>query len=227
MRRADRLFQIIQLLRNHKWMTAEQIAQRLEVSTRTIYRDMDDLSLSGVPIIAEAGIGYMLDRAYNLPPITFSEAELESMLLGARMVQAWSDRQMAAQATYAIERIVSVLPDHLKTAMESIDILVPAFHIFSDVAQNMPLFRSAIKQQHKIFIQYKTAEGVVSERIIWPLGLFFWGNVWTLVAWCELRQDYRQFRLDRLLQFENTKEKYHAEKHQTLKHYLLNICESD
>ncbi|HEY9051119.1 MAG TPA: YafY family protein [Gammaproteobacteria bacterium] len=227
MRRADRLFQIIQLLRNHKWMTAEQIAQRLEVSTRTIYRDMDDLSLSGVPIIAETGIGYRLDRAYNLPPITFSEAELESILLGARMVQAWSDRQMAAQATYAIERITSVLPAHLKTAMESLDILVPAFHIFSDVAQNMPLFRKAIKQQKKIHIEYQTAEGVISERIIWPLGLFFWGNVWTLVAWCELRQDYRQFRLDRMLRFKDIDEKYRANEQQSLKYYLLHMCEDE
>jgi predicted DNA-binding transcriptional regulator YafY len=225
MRKADRLFQIVQMLRTRKRLTALQLAESLEVSERTIYRDVQDLSLSGVPIISETGIGYSLDKAYNLPPITFSEAELESLLLGARMVQAWSDREMAKEATRAIERIESILPEHLKSVLETTEILVPAFHIFSDVSEKMPWIRQAIKQNKKMNLSYQRADGEYSNRIIWPLGLFFWGNVWTLVAWCELREGYRQFRLDRMKWLKTHVGKFNAGKHQTLNNYLLKECQ--
>jgi len=101
MRRGDRLFQIVQLLRTHKIMTALQMAERLSVSERTIYRDMQDLSLSSVPIISETGVGYSIDSSYSLPPIVFNEDELEALLLGVRMVQSWSDKYLAAEATRA------------------------------------------------------------------------------------------------------------------------------
>lgn len=225
MRRADRLFQIIQLLRTRKQLTAKQLAENLQVSERTIYRDIQDLSLSDVPIISETGIGYSLDKAYNLPPITFSEVELESLLLGARMVQAWSDKQMAAEATRAIERIESILPEHLKPSLKKTEILVPEFHILSEVAEKMPWIRRAIKENKKVNLSYQRADGEYSNRKIWPLGLFFWGNVWTLVAWCELRNNFRQFRLDRMKRVKVQSCVFEAEAHQTLKHYLLMECE--
>jgi predicted DNA-binding transcriptional regulator YafY len=227
MRRADRLFQIVQLLRTRKRLTALQIADSLEVSERTIYRDVQDLSLSGVPIISETGVGYTLDKAYNLPPITFSEGELESMLLGARMVQAWTDREMAAEATRAIERIESILPGHLKPLLQSTEILVPAFHIFSDVSEKMPWIRQAIKESKKINLSYQRADGEYSNRKIWPLGLFFWGNVWTLVAWCELRNGFRQFRLDRMEWIKVQSELFEARSDQTLKYFLITECDQD
>lgn len=225
MRRADRLFQIVQLLRTRKQMTALQLAESLEVSERTIYRDVQDLSFTGVPIISETGVGYSLDKSYNLPPITFSESELESLLVGARMVQGWTDKHMAAEATRAIERIESILPEHLKSTLESIEMLVPTFHIFSDVSEKMPWLRSAIKEQKKIEISYQRADGEYSDRIIWPLGLFFWGNVWTLVAWCELRNDYRQFRIDRMQKLKVLESGFLTAQNQTLKNYLLTVCD--
>ncbi len=225
MRRADRLFQIVQMLRTRKHLTAAQIAESLEVSERTVYRDVQDLSLSGVPIIAETGVGYSLDKAYNLPPITFSEAELESVLLGVRMVQAWSDRQMAAEATRAIERIEAILPEQLKTVLDTTELLVPSFHIFSEVAEKMPAIRQAIKTSQKIGLDYKRADGELSNRIVWPLGLFFWGNVWTFVTWCELRKDFRQFRVDRIQSMEVLDEVFSPGEKQTLKFYLLSVCD--
>lgn len=224
MRRGDRLFQIVQLLRTHKSITAQQMAQRLDVSERTIYRDMQDLSLSSVPIISATGVGYSIDAAYSLPPITFNEDELEALLLGARMVRSWSDRKMAAEATRVIEKIECILPENLKHALQCQEILVPAFHIFSDVAEILPDIRSAIKIHRKIKLKYKRADGEISERIIWPLGLFFWGKVWTLVGWCEMRNDYRQFRIDRIEQYKTSDELFKAGESQTLNNYLLQVC---
>jgi len=223
MRRADRLFQIVQMLRTHQWLTAQQLSERLAVSPRTIYRDMLDLSLSGVPLLSETGRGYRLDRAYNLPPVTFTGNELEALMLGARMVQAWSDRQMAAEATQAMARIEAILPEQLKQSLETMDILVPAFHIFSDVAEKMPSIRRAIKQKKILFIIYHRADGESSERNIRPLGLFYWGNVWTLIGWCELRDAYRQFRLDRIQQLQVSDTGFCLQENQTLKNYLLQV----
>lgn len=223
MRRADRLFQIVQMLRTRRWLTAAQIAERLEVSERTIYRDMQDLSLAGTPIISETGVGYSLDKSYNLPSITFTEEELESLILGARMVQAWSDKQMAADATRALDRIESVLPEQLKTTLHTTELMVPAFHILSDVAEKMPPIRAAIKSKNVLYINYKRADGMPSDRKIWPLGLFFWGNVWTLVAWCELRDSFRNFRIDRIQNVTSMKSHFEPTYEQSLKFFLLNV----
>ena len=225
MRRGDRLFQIVQLLRTHKSITAAQMALRLEVSERTIYRDMQDLSLASVPVISQTGIGYSIDPSYSLPPITFNESELEALLLGARMVQSWSDRKMAAEATRVIEKIECVLPENLKSSLKSQDIMVPAFHIFSDVAELLPGIRDAIKRQYKLHLYYKRADGEFSKRIIWPLGLFFWGKVWTMVAWCEKRKGYRQFRIDRIEQYKVLDSVFETEAFQTLDYYLLQVCD--
>lgn len=208
-------------------MTAAQIAGRLEVSVRTIYRDVQDLSLSGVPLIAETGIGYRLDKHYNLPPVTFTEPELESIVLGVRMVQAWSDRQLAAEATRALLRITSVLPDNLKSIVDTQELLVPDFHSSSTDVENLPLIRQSIKTATILDIEYTRADGEQSSRRIWPLGLFFWGKVWTLVAWCRMRSDYRQFRIDRIRKLTVTGQAFRAATHQTLDHYLLQVCTDD
>ncbi|HED33146.1 MAG TPA: YafY family transcriptional regulator [Gammaproteobacteria bacterium] len=225
MRRGDRLFQIVQLLRAHKCITARQMSERLGVSERTIYRDMQDLSLSSVPIISETGRGYSIDPSYSLPPITFNENELESLLLGARMVQAWSDRHMAAEATRVIEKIECILPQNLKCSLQSQEILVPAFHIHSDVAQVMPGIRQAIKQHKKILLHYQRADGEKSIRIVCPLGLFFWGKVWTMVAWCEQRNNFRQVRLDRIKFYEISEDEFKPQHDQTLNYFLSKVCD--
>lgn len=131
---------------------------------------------------------------------------------------------MAAEAARVIEKIECILPENLKNLLQSQEILVPAFHIFSDVAELLPGLRKAIKLQYKIQLQYKRADGQASTRKVWPLGLFFWGKVWTLVAWCEMRNDYRQFRIDRIDQYEMEDGHFKTSEQQTLNYYLLQVC---
>ncbi len=227
MRRADRLFQIVQLLRTHKKMTAQQMSERLMVSERTIYRDMQDLSLSSVPIISETGVGYSIDSSYSLPPIIFNEGELEALLLGMRMVQSWSDKPLADAAIRAIEKIECILPNHLKASLQNQQILVPDFNTLSEVALWLPDIRHAIKKNHKLNLCYQREDRQRSSRTVWPLGLFFWGKVWTMVAWCEKRDDYRQFRIDRIEQLNVNDDLFTTTTEQTLDNYLVQVCKND
>ena len=223
MRRADRLFQIIQMLRTRQWVTAARIAEELEVSVRTVYRDVQDLSLSGTPILSETGRGYKLDKSYNLPPITFSEAELESLILGARMVQVWSDKQLAGNATSALQRIQTVVPEQLKSTFDTTNLMVPDLKPVPGTAAKLQEIRSAIKSKTKILIEYKREDKTPSKRTLWPLGLFFWGQVWTLVAWCELRRGHRQFRIDRIESIDSLGCGFLATPEQSLEAYLLSV----
>ena len=226
MRRADRLFQIIQILRTRKWVTAARIAEELEVSVRTVYRDVQDLSVSGTPILSETGRGYKLDKAYNLPPITFTESELEALILGARMVQAWSDKQLAGNATSALQRIQAIVPEQLKSTFDTTNLMVPDLNVYPETADKLPEIRSAIKAKTKIRIDYKQQDGPPSARTLWPLGLFFWGSVWTPVAWCELRADHRSFRVDRIESIKSLSLTYSETAEQLLETFLLSeTCE--
>lgn len=221
MRKAERLFQILNLLRNRRTvLTAAQIAHTLEVSERTIYRDIQALSLSGVPIEGEAGVGYRLQRHFDLPPLMFDHDEVESLLLGARMIRAWSDRQLAASASSALNKILAVLPAHLRAIEETSAIHVPDFQSQSAVASYSEEIRKAIKKNEIIDIHYTDAKSEDSQRRIWPLGIFFWGKAWTLVAWCELRDGYRVFRLDRINSYSPTGERFTLHENCSLDHYL-------
>ncbi len=221
MRKAERLFQILNLLRNRRTvLTARDIGEALEVSERTIYRDIQALSLSGVPIEGEAGVGYRLQRHFDLPPLMFDQDEVEALLLGARMIRAWSDRQLASSASSALNKILSILPENLRAIEETSAIHVPEFQNQSAKAPYSEEIRKAIKKFEIIGIKYCDAKEVTTERRIWPLGIFFWGNAWTLVAWCELRQGYRVFRLDRIGIYQPTGERFVCHASCSLEHYL-------
>jgi predicted DNA-binding transcriptional regulator YafY len=198
MRRADRLFQIIQFLRTRRVTTAKWLAERLEVSERTIYRDIKDLVLSGVNIEGEAGIGYVVRKGFDLPPLMFSEDEITALMLGARLVESWADASLATAAQSALSKIETVLPDDLKSSLGNTLLFSPFTRITAEISTTMAQVRFAADKHRKISLQYKRADGRASERIIWPLGMFFWGSVWTIGAWCELRNDFRIFRLDRI-----------------------------
>lgn len=198
MRRADRLFRITQELDTKRYLTARELACKLEVSQRTIYRDIDALSASGVPIEGTAGAGYRLCQGFRLPPLMFDDEELTALLLGMRMVQAWSDRDLAEAADRARRKIEGVLPQRLQPVLDSEAMLVPDFHLSDTVRGHVALLRKSIAEKRKVQMRYQRADGVISERILWPLGLFYWGEKWTLGAWCELRGAFRHFRLDRI-----------------------------
>lgn len=228
MQRAERLFQLLTLLRNRRTvLTARQLSDHLHVSERTIYRDIQALSLSGVPVEGEAGVGYRLQRHFQLPPLMFDRHEVEALLLGARMVSGWGDSQMAASANSAIQKILAVLPDHLRHSDENLPLLVPTFDDYQKIyTAHSQSIREAIRQQHMLWIEYRRADEQTSARQIEPLGLIFWGKVWTLVAWCQLREDYRVFRLDRILQLTTTTEKFTTSNTKSLKHYLNLMTEN-
>ena len=216
MRRADRLFQIIQLLRSRRVTTARWLAEELEISERTVYRDIRDLMLSGVPIEGEAGVGYALRRGFDLPPLMFTEEEITAVTLGVRMVKSWADPLLAKAADHALSKIETVLPEHLKTRFTRIDLYSPVVQIPPAVADTMALLRPAIEDRKKIHFHYTREDGAESSRTVWPLGLFFWGSVWTLGGWCELRARLRNFRLDRMRDVHMLRETFTPEPGKTI-----------
>jgi len=200
MRKAERLFQILTYLRSRRTVvTAKQLAQELEVSERTIYRDIQALSLSGVPIEAETGIGYKLKSNFTVPPLMFDETEIEALLVGVRMVQSWSNKKMAMAATSALSKIQAVLPDKLhQTSVQQPEwVIVPKFTT-KDTEHFSEEISSAIKSLQVVTLDYQDEQARKTQREIWPLGLIYWGKTWTIVAWCTKRGDYRLFRLDRI-----------------------------
>lgn len=216
MRRADRLFQIIQFLRTRRVTTAHWLAERLEVSERTIYRDIKDLMLSGVNIEGEAGIGYVVRRGFDLPPLMFSKEEISALTLGARIVESWADASLATAAQSALSKIETVLPDDLKGSLNDTLLFSPLTRVTPEISTTMGEIRFAADNRRKVSLQYKRVDGKASERIIWPLGLFFWGSVWTIGTWCELRNAFRIFRLDRIDGFCVLDDSYPLEKGKTL-----------
>lgn len=197
MRRADRLFQIVQILRNKRLVRAHELAERLEVSKRTIYRDIRDLSLSGVPVEGEAGVGYHLRYSLDIPPIMFTAAEIEALVVGARMLKSWAGSELGNSAQSVMDKIHAVIPEELRQNLESSKVFAPRFGPREDIETTLDICRKAIDKSRYLKMDYRRSDGKTSQREVKPLGLFFWGSVWTLSGWCELRKDFRTFRLDR------------------------------
>lgn len=199
MRRADRLFQIVQYLRGGRLLRAQDLAERLEVSKRTIYRDIADLIGSGVPIDGEAGIGYVMRAGYDLPPLMFTEDEIVALVAGARLIRTWGGRAMAAGAEEALVKLHSVLPENMRARAEAVQIhSISQMGPSEQVRDLIDQLETASEERFRIALDYRDVEGRPSQRVVRPLGLWFWGKVWTLVAWCEHRRDFRMFRLDRI-----------------------------
>ncbi|CUH86339.1 HTH domain protein [Phaeobacter sp. CECT 5382] len=196
MRRTDRLFEIIQILRDGKLHRAMDIAARLEVSTRTIYRDMDTLVASGVPVEGERGIGYMVREQITLPPLTLTPEELEALNLGMAIVAEAADADLKAAAQSLAAKVDAVLPEE---TIAQADAWKFAVYPFADAARgfaHMPTLRAAIKSRQKLSLRYRRIDGTLTKRIIRPLHMEYWGRIWTLTAWCETRGDFRVFRVD-------------------------------
>ena len=220
MRRADRLFRIVQFLRGRRLTTAQQLAKWLQVSERTVYRDIRDLSLSGTPIEGEAGVGYRLRGGFELPPLMFELEEIEALTLGARMVEAWSSPQLGAAALSAIAKIATALPAERRQWLEASRTYVPQFHIPKQLGERFELLRSAIRDRRKVHFVYADVEKNLSERRVRPLSLYFWGEHWTLAAWCEARDDFRSFRIDRVIRLQVTADTFNDEAGKRIADYV-------
>jgi len=168
------------------------------VSKRTVYRDVKDLVNSGVPIRGEAGVGYALQRGYELPPLTFSAAEIEALVLGARLVEGWTDPELARAARGALTKIEAVLPKALRELVLKTALYAPRGPWMEARSEGLGILRRGIAGKRKVRFAYERPNGDSSERTVRPLGLYFWGSKWSLAAWCELREDFRNFRPDRM-----------------------------
>jgi predicted DNA-binding transcriptional regulator YafY len=221
MRRADRLFQIIQLLRRRRSATtATPIAERLGVSERTVYRDIHDLVLTGTPIDGEAGVGYRLRPDYDLPPLMFDREEIQALVLGARMVRRFGDPALARAAETILAKVAAVIPRTLEPLLSDTQLFVPPGLEATGSPDALGLVRDALGQRHKLRLHYADARGDTTDRVVRPLGVFFWGRTWTLAAWCELRSDFRSFRIDRIRDCVSLDDTYADEPGRTLRDLL-------
>ncbi len=198
MRRADRLFQIVQHLRGGRLVTARILSERLEVSERTIYRDIADLQSTGVPIDGEAGVGYLMREGFELPPLMFTRDEIVALVTGARMVRAFGGAAMARAAEEALIKIGTVLPDSERDRISRTEIHTPDWVISDVERETIDTLERAVESRRVLALDYQDEMGRMTKRDVRPLGLWFWGKVWTLAAWCELRGDFRTFRIDRI-----------------------------
>ncbi len=224
MRPADRLFRIIQLMRaTGRAMTAAEIAEKMEVAPRTIYRDMDHLIASGAPIEGERGVGYMLREAFDAPPLTFTFEQLEALAFGLRAVEMLGDPRLGQAAREAKEKMLGMLPaDHAERLVST------PIHAFRSSAQPMVPdclgdVRSALSAKRKVWIAYHSLPGERSQRVVWPLGLAAFGAIWVMTAWCEMRQGFRDFRLDRVEDWKVMPDRFEPAPHQTYQAYLKEL----
>lgn len=196
MRKADRLFQLVNLIRVHQPITAERLASRIGVSVRSIYRYIDDLSFSGIPIYGTAGVGYALADDFELPPLALNRLELNALMLGMDMLSASADNDLSAAARTLMSKVSASMANH------KVDPSTATIRALGSTGASTRLhlaaLRKAIENAQTLKITYTRLDGAVSQRLIYPLGLFYWGGKWTVGTWCGTRAAYRDFRVDRI-----------------------------
>lgn len=227
MRRADRLLAIVQRLQGGRLVTARALADALAVSTRTIYRDVADLQASGMPVDGAAGVGYLLRAGYHLPPLMFRPAEIEALIVGARMVRASAGSVLAKAADDALATIAAVAPPERIHAAGRVPVFASPLRLKEVEASNLDFFARAIERRLKVRLTYRDADGTASARLVWPLTQHFWARAWSLGAWCELHDDFRTFDIDHAEEVSVTEDSYPHMAGRTLRDYLdrMRACE--
>ncbi|MDV3457595.1 YafY family protein [Sphingomonas sp. HF-S4] len=209
MSRAQRLLDLIQVLRRHRRAVAGAVlAEELGVSLRTLYRDIETLKAQGAHIEGEAGVGYVLRPGFMLPPLMFSEEEIEALVLGSRWVSERADGALGKAARNVLAKIGAVLPDDLKRDIDTSGLLIGPGEPIAAGDAEIAAIRQAIRSERKIRIDYADGQGSVSARVVWPIAMAFYDRVRVIVAWCELRGDYRHFRIDRIAALDASEERY-------------------
>ena len=199
MSRAERLLTLMQVLRTHRHpISGQALSQQLAISLRTLYRDIASLQAQGAHIVGEAGVGYVLRPGFTLPPLMFSEDEIEALVLGSRWVADRADSELAAAARHVLAKVAAVLPDHLRLELDTSPLLVGPGEVIASGAQELPAIRHAIRNELKLDIDYRDIKERATTRTIWPFAIGFFDRVRVILAWCELREEIRHFRSDRI-----------------------------
>ena len=207
--RAQRLLTLLQSLRRRRTpVSGDTLAQELGISLRTLYRDIATLRDQGAHIEGEPGIGYVLKPGFLLPPLMFTNEEIEALVLGGRWVEEHGDERLAGAAREAVEKIAAVLPDGLRRTLDGTGLLVARAREAGPANPHMATIRAALREECKLIIDYRDEAGQTSRRTVWPVALGFFERIRMLAAWCELRQGFRHFRLDRIAALERTQERY-------------------
>lgn len=220
MSRTRRLFDLIQILRGHRFPVAgAHLAKELGISVRTLYRDIAALQEQGANIEGEPGLGYVLRPGFMLPPLMFTEEEIEALVLGSRWVSERADLQLSKAAVGALSKIAAVLPQDLRNSLETNSLMVGKGDQAEKEAIDLSQIRRAIRVEHKITIQYQDLKDNISDRIIWPVALGYFDHTRMLAGWCELRQEFRHFRVDRISALTIKPERYPRRRHVLLKEW--------
>lgn len=220
MSRSERLFDLLQALRRHRRPVSGRIlAEETGVSIRTLYRDIASLQAQGAVIEGEPGVGYVLKPGFLLPPLMFSPEEIEALVLGARWVSKHADDPLRVAAVGAIARIASVLPAELRAGLESASLLAGPSSQDALEGIDLAVLRRAIRAERKLSLLYRDGQGVSSQRVVWPFALSFFKRVRVVVAWCELRQEFRHFRADRILAAEALDDRYPVRRQALIKQW--------
>ena len=199
MRRTDQLFQIIQILRrSHRPVTAQQLADELEVSKRTIYRSVADLIGQRVPIYGEPGLGYLLGPGYEMPPLMLTPDEIDAIVLGAQMVAELRDATLASAANDVIAKLGSVAPEHLHPYFAEPSVAARPSRNEAASEMDSRVMRAAIHAGSKLRLRYRSEGGEDTERTVWPVAIGYAETYFLLIAWCETRAAFRHFRTDRI-----------------------------
>ena len=220
MRRADRLFQLTLLLGRGRILTGDHLAERLRISRRTVYRDIRDLCASGVPIEGEPGVGFRMRRGYQVPPLMFTEEELQALVFGARLVQSCADEGLHHAADALLAKVDAVLPAHLKPKLESVGLLVPDFRVSPEVKRTLRQLRDAISDRRRVLFRYTQGDGVAADARVRPLCLRYVGGTWTLGGWSERESAFRAFRVYRISELKITPDRFAPERGRDLADYL-------
>ncbi|STX28511.1 transcription regulator protein, DeoR family [Legionella beliardensis] len=205
MSRSQRLLALLELLRQYRYpIKGQLLADKLNISLRTLYRDIASLQAQGADIVGEPGLGYVLRPGFMLPPMMFSEEEIEALVLGSRWVARKADTNLKRAATQVLAKISAILPSHLRHQLESSGLLIGPAQTNPIKEDYEALIRYAMRKEYKVQLCYADAKEETSQRLIWPLALGFFEETRVIVAWCELRQDFRHFRTDRIIQLSLT-----------------------
>jgi len=218
MSRAERLLELIQLLRQHRYpVSGAKLAESLGVSLRTVYRDIASLQAQGARIDGEAGLGYLLRPGFLLPPLMFSDEEIEALVLGSRWVANRADDSLADAARTALAKIAAVLPEELHRDIDANALLIGPAEPLTGGEADLGIIRHAIRRERKLILDYSDQHGEASRRTVWPIALAFFDRVRVVVAWCELREGFRHFRTDRITAMTPSDERYPRRRQTLLK----------